>query len=197
VVLVVGGSQGSTALNRLVLDAVRGVVLGELDRRPDVSLLWATGPANFPEVQASLRELGDPSWVHLVGYIQEMPEALSFASLALSRAGAMTTSEFLAWGIPAILVPLPSAAADHQSRNAESLEASGAAVHLPESTVTGPSLWRELEGLFARPEALAAMRAAALDLGRPEAATEIARALSGLIPVDSEVRAQGSGRTPA
>ena len=182
VILIVGGSQGAEALNRAVLDLVQGVAAGELERPEDVSFLWATGPKKLEEVQGRLEGLGQPEWVRVLGYIQEMPEALSSATLAVSRAGAMTTSELLAWGVPSVLVPLPTAAADHQSRNAESLAASGTAIHLPEAELTGATLWRAVESLLSTPGALSAMREAALKAGRPTATREIAEALEGLLP---------------
>ncbi|NNM05901.1 MAG: undecaprenyldiphospho-muramoylpentapeptide beta-N-acetylglucosaminyltransferase [Gemmatimonadetes bacterium] len=182
VVLVVGGSQGAKALNTAVLELVRGVSGGIVERPEDVHLLWATGPKNLGWVQDRLRELGGVDWVHPVGYIQEMPEALSAATLAVTRAGAMTTSELLAWGVPAILVPLPTAAADHQTRNAESLARAGAAVHLPEKDMPGGALWKRLVSLLSTPETLAAMAKAALELGRPKAAREIAEALDLMLP---------------
>ena len=111
------------------------------------------------------------------GYIHEMPEALAAATLAVSRAGAMTTSEFLAWGVPAILVPLPTAAADHQTRNAESLADAGAAVHLPEAELSGAGLWSRAHSPPDRTDGLHAMGAAARSGGRPDATREIAEAL--------------------
>jgi len=191
VILVVGGSQGAEALNKAVLDVIRGVAAGQLERPEDVRLLWATGPKKLEEVQRQLEALGQPGWVHALGYIQEMPEALSSATLAVSRAGAMTTSEFLAWGVPALLVPLPTAAADHQSRNAESLAGAGTAIHLPETKLAGASLWEAVMSLLSTPGALSAMREAALKAGRPRATREIAEALERLLP--RPVRGVGRG----
>jgi UDP-N-acetylglucosamine--N-acetylmuramyl-(pentapeptide) pyrophosphoryl-undecaprenol N-acetylglucosamine transferase len=182
VILVVGGSQGAEALNTAVLEVIRGVVGGELDRPEDVKLLWATGPKKLEKVQRQLEVLGQPEWVHVLGYIQDIPEALSSATMAVSRAGAMTTSEFLAWGVPALLVPLPTAAADHQSRNAESLAGAGTAIHLPETMLSGATLWKAVVSLLSTPGALSAMREAALKAGRPSAAREIAEALELLLP---------------
>ena len=191
VVLVVGGSQGAQALNKAVLAVIRGVAAGQLKRPEDVRLLWATGPKNLEEVQRQLEALGQPGWVHALGYIDEMPEALSSATLAVSRAGAMVTSEFLAWGVPALLVPLPTAAADHQSRNAESLAGAGTAIHLPEIELAGASLWEAVISLLSTPGALSAMREAALKAGRPRATREIAEALERLLP--RPVRGVGRG----
>ncbi len=191
VVLVVGGSQGAVAVNRAVLEGVRGAEEGSLQRPEDLQILWATGPRNQEEVEEELRSLGSPEWVRAHGYIHEMPRALRVATLAVSRAGAMATSEFLAWGLPAVLVPLPTAAADHQARNAESLARAGAAVHLPEPELSGESLWRAVTTLLAAPEKLEAMRAAALERGRPEAARRIAADLAALLP--HPVQAPGGG----
>ncbi len=117
------------------------------------------------------------------GYIQEMPEALSAATLAVSRAGAMTTSEFLAWGVPALLVPLPTAAADHQSRNAESLARGRAPPSIsPRRSSPGRPSGMRLLSLLSDPGALLAMREAALKAGRPGATREIAEALEVLLP---------------
>jgi UDP-N-acetylglucosamine--N-acetylmuramyl-(pentapeptide) pyrophosphoryl-undecaprenol N-acetylglucosamine transferase len=187
VVLVTGGSQGASALNAAVLDAVRAVTTGE-ERLPDgTQLFWITGPRHLEAMEGALVKLGSPGWVRAVGYCDDMPTALRSAGLAVSRAGAMTTSELLAWGVPAILVPLPSAAADHQRHNAESLEGAGAAVHLPEAELTGLRLWRELLTIVEEPPRLDAMRNAALKRAAPEATVTIAQALAHLLPAGKEV----------
>jgi UDP-N-acetylglucosamine--N-acetylmuramyl-(pentapeptide) pyrophosphoryl-undecaprenol N-acetylglucosamine transferase len=98
----------------------------------------------------------------------------------------MTTSEFLAWGIPAILVPLPSSAADHQASNAQSLQMAGAALHLPESEATGESLWQAAVTLLDDPDRLGAMREAAVARGRPGASRKIAEELAAVLPLGPE-----------
>jgi UDP-N-acetylglucosamine--N-acetylmuramyl-(pentapeptide) pyrophosphoryl-undecaprenol N-acetylglucosamine transferase len=94
----------------------------------------------------------------------------------------MTTSELLAWGLPAVLVPLPTAAADHQSRNAESLEKAGVAVHVPESRLSPSSLWRAIQSLLTEPGRLEAMGRAATGWAKPGAATSIVTDLATLLP---------------
>ena len=182
VVLVVGGSQGSEALNEAILAAVTAVTTGAVRGPEDLQLLWATGPTHLERIQDTLLKVGNPSWVHAVGYIQEMPQALALASIAVSRAGAMATSEFLAWGIPSILVPLPTAAADHQTRNAEALQEAGAALHFTQQEVTGEVLWGAVQGLLGRPAERDRMAEAARARGRPDAAAEIASSLDALLP---------------
>jgi len=182
VVLIVGGSQGSLTLNETVLGMVQGMVAGPFRRPPDVQLLWGTGTAHLDRIKEELRAQGDPAWVRVQGYFHEMPRALDAATLAVSRSGAMATSELLAWGLPAVLVPLSTAAADHQSRNAESLEKAGVAVHLPEARLSPSSLWEAIQSLLTDPGRLEAMGRAATGWARPEATTSIVTDLATLLP---------------
>jgi UDP-N-acetylglucosamine--N-acetylmuramyl-(pentapeptide) pyrophosphoryl-undecaprenol N-acetylglucosamine transferase len=174
VLLVAGGSQGSLALNRVVSEAVRGVAGGDLVRPEQLHVLWSTGPKHIDTVSAMLAECESREWVRAVPYIDDMPGALAAADLAVCRAGAMSTAELLNQGLPAILVPFPHAAADHQMHNARSLEQAGVAVVTPESDLTGATLWIEVARLLSDPRRLAGMRQAALSLARPHAAHDIA-----------------------
>ena len=172
--LVMGGSQGSLALNRVLGEALRGIARGSL-RRPDgLHLLWVTGPTHVDSVGAVVRECGAPEWVRAVGYVDDLPSVLGAADLAVSRSGAMSTAELLDRGLPAILVPLPTAAAGHQMHNARSLEKAGAAVVAPQDELTGEMLWAEVERLLADPARLERMSRAARTLARPRAAADIA-----------------------
>jgi len=182
VLLVVGGSQGARALNRVLLDALGQVVAGSLARPPQLEVLWATGPAHIGGVQAALAGHGGFDWVHAVGYIDAMPRALAASDIALSRAGAMATAELLAAGVPMLLVPLPTAAADHQTFNANALEAAGAASHIPERELTAERLWQAVVSLAGAPERRTAMAAAARERARPQAARAIAQQLLRLVP---------------
>ena len=182
VVLVVGGSQGSVALNRLVADGIPEVVAHVPDRAENLQLLWSSGPAHFAEMSRELARAGSPSWVRLVPYIDDMPAALAAADLAVSRAGAMATSEFLAHGLPAILVPLSTAAGDHQTRNARALAEAGVALHLAESAVDARALWSTLADLAADDRRLGAMARAARRRAQPAATADIAAALAELLP---------------
>ncbi|GMR13049.1 MAG: undecaprenyldiphospho-muramoylpentapeptide beta-N-acetylglucosaminyltransferase [Gemmatimonadota bacterium] len=194
VVIVVGGSQGSAALNALVTEAVVRTTEAPGSPPADWQLLWATGPNHVKSVVSAFEQVGGaPWWVRIVGYIDDMPSALSVADLALSRAGAMATSEFLAWGLPAVLVPLPTSAAGHQEQNARALSAAGAAVHMPQEELTATSLWRELAALMGDPSRLKALSVAALERGRPDAAKEIAKHLANLLPTPA-VYCEGGAR---
>ncbi len=181
IVLAVGGSQGSAALNEALVGVVRGVAAGAFVWPEGTHLLWATGPTHLADVKDAL-EGREPAWLRLTDYIDEMPAALVAADLAVSRAGAMATSEFLARGLPAILIPLPTSAAGHQASNARALDAAGAALHLPEEGLEPAELARRLAELMDAPDRLAEMARAAAARGRPRAADEIARAVAAYLP---------------
>jgi UDP-N-acetylglucosamine--N-acetylmuramyl-(pentapeptide) pyrophosphoryl-undecaprenol N-acetylglucosamine transferase len=95
------------------------------------------------------------------------------ADLVVARAGAMTVAELCAWGKASILVPLPSAAADHQTHNARTLAAAGAVVHLPEHDLSAHALADRVRELFADRPRLAALAVGARSRGHPDAAREI------------------------
>jgi UDP-N-acetylglucosamine--N-acetylmuramyl-(pentapeptide) pyrophosphoryl-undecaprenol N-acetylglucosamine transferase len=181
VLLVVGGSQGARNVNEFLLNALRGVKEGRAARPADLEILWATGPSHIESVAGRLSSLGIGAWVKAVGYIEDMPRALAAADIALSRAGAMATAELLAWGVPTVLVPLPTAAANHQLHNARALEAAGAAVCLEEAGLSPDQLWSAITDLVENADRRSAMAAAARDRARPHAARDIARELLTLL----------------
>ncbi|MGH7477369.1 MAG: undecaprenyldiphospho-muramoylpentapeptide beta-N-acetylglucosaminyltransferase [Longimicrobiales bacterium] len=176
VALIVGGSQGSLAINEALTGALELVAAARLSRPAGLEVLWATGPAHIDAIRARLA-LIQLEWVHAVDYIHDMPRALAAASLAVSRAGAMATAELLAWGVAAILIPLPTAAADHQRVNAEALAAAGAAIDLPQSQLTAERLWSELTALVGDAARRATMAKHARARGKPDAARQIAQRL--------------------
>lgn len=177
VVLVVGGSQGAAPINQALLAAVDAANAGELPALPpDVQILWSTGPAHHAGVTGQLGRMGDRVAVRTVPYIARMEWALSITSIAISRAGALALSELCAWGVPAILVPLPHAAADHQRHNSRALEADGAAIVLEEAMLLQEPgrLWRTLVRLLNEPWILDGMAEASRERGNLRAADEIA-----------------------
>jgi UDP-N-acetylglucosamine--N-acetylmuramyl-(pentapeptide) pyrophosphoryl-undecaprenol N-acetylglucosamine transferase len=141
-------------------------------------VLWGTGESHA----ATYAERAQPGRVAVRGFFDPMAVAYRAADLVVCRAGAMTTAELCAWGKPSVLVPLPSAAADHQSRNASTLATAGAAVHLAERDVTSEELSRLVTGLLADPDRLEALARAARERGRPHAAREIVSRLLTLAP---------------
>lgn len=179
--LVVGGSQGARAVNEALLADLRGVVERRVPGAENFEILWATGTGNFERVQKALADLGSPAWVKAVPYIEDMPSALGSADFAISRAGAMSLAELCAWGVPMILVPLPTAAANHQYHNAVALAEAGAAVMVEEKELGGGRLWSEMMGVANDAVKRAALAAKAKERGQPHAADLIVRELARLI----------------
>lgn len=191
VVLAVGGSQGSHALNEALVRCVHGVLEGRLPALPALparaELYWATGPAHYDAVRTRFAPAGTPPWVRLVPYIDEMDLALGAADVAVSRAGAMALAEMCAWGVPMILVPFPHAAGDHQRRNAEALAAAGAAEHVPQTLLESDpaALWRRITALVSDSERRDAMARAARSRGCPDAARRMAADMLELVSVEA------------
>ncbi len=172
-VLVAGGSQGSLAINRVVAEAI------ESSRWPaGLQLLWQTGSAThhqFARISAD--------HLRLSAFIDPMAVAYAAADLVVCRAGAVTLAELAAWGLPAILVPLPTAAANHQLGNARALEAAGAGVLMEQDRLTAESLVGSVAGLIAEPARMARLSAAVAARARPFAAENIAAAALALLPI--------------
>jgi len=154
VLLIVGGSQGSEAINRLVLRMWEDLPPEE---RRAVQVLHLAGEKSAAEVEQVYQRLGMNARVF--GFFQEMGAAYAAASLAVSRAGATTISEMAALQVPSVLIPYPYAGA-HQLANARWLEARGGAVVLEESGLTPRILWERIDRLIGSPERLAGMKTA-------------------------------------
>src|SRR5690606_14262505 len=103
------------------------------------------------------------------------------ADLAVSRAGAMALAELCAWGVPSVLVPLPTATANHQHHNAVALAEAGAAVLVPEDELARGRLWGEIRSLVADPARRRALAERARERGKPQAASHIVDALAKLL----------------
>jgi UDP-N-acetylglucosamine--N-acetylmuramyl-(pentapeptide) pyrophosphoryl-undecaprenol N-acetylglucosamine transferase len=162
-VLVFGGSQGARALNHALAGALeQGLLEG-------ASVLWGTGTAHA----SALARYGRSGRVVVRGFFDPIAPAYRAADLIVCRAGAMTVAELCAWGKPSVLVPLPSAAADHQTYNARALADAGAAVLMPEQQLTPGSLARVVSDLMADHSRLGSLASRAKARGHPDAAREI------------------------
>jgi UDP-N-acetylglucosamine--N-acetylmuramyl-(pentapeptide) pyrophosphoryl-undecaprenol N-acetylglucosamine transferase len=171
VVLVTGGSQGALALNR----AVAGWL--EAGRVREAALIWVTGRGSYQEFSRYHR----PPQVQVLDFLDPMADGYAVADLVVSRAGMITVAELCAWGLPNVLVPLPTAAADHQTHNARVLESSGASMLLLQSELTPQSLGDIVDALLADPISRKQMGERALARGRPHAARDIVSNLLTLV----------------
>jgi UDP-N-acetylglucosamine--N-acetylmuramyl-(pentapeptide) pyrophosphoryl-undecaprenol N-acetylglucosamine transferase len=174
IVLVTGGSQGARALNVATAAWIASGLPATL------GLIWATGRGGWRDFEGvrAPRVVVRP-------YLDPIIDAYAVADLAIGRAGAMTIAELCAWGVPSILVPLPTAAADHQTRNAVALASAGASVHLPQSALDSTSLAATVSELLAQPDTLSRFAAAARARGKPDAARLIAQRILERIPADA------------
>jgi UDP-N-acetylglucosamine--N-acetylmuramyl-(pentapeptide) pyrophosphoryl-undecaprenol N-acetylglucosamine transferase len=165
---VFGGSQGAHAINQVVMNSV-----AELRQRvPGIHIIHQTGERDYNDAQAAYANLGD--CVEVYRFIDDMPGLFAQASLLLCRSGASTVAEVTAAGKPAVFVPFPRAADDHQKRNAEALERAGAGVMLEESKLSRESLVETVGSLFSQPSRVEKMGDAARQLSHPTAARDIA-----------------------
>ncbi len=156
--LVSGGSQGARSINQAALQAFAG---------SSFRVLHAAGERDLPSLQSP-----GPHY-DLRGFIDGFGDALAAADLVVGRSGG-SVFEIAAAGKPAVQIPYPHAAADHQTDNARYLEQAGAAVVIPDAELTGPRLAQEVGRLLVDRSRLAAMARASAALARPEAAAEIA-----------------------
>jgi UDP-N-acetylglucosamine--N-acetylmuramyl-(pentapeptide) pyrophosphoryl-undecaprenol N-acetylglucosamine transferase len=171
VVLIFGGSQGSTALNDLVAGWLSGA-----SPPTGVNVIWATGKDHYDRYSHLTN-----NHVAIRPYLAPIADAYSATDLALTRAGAMTTAELCAWGIPAVLVPLPTAAADHQTANAKALESAGVALRVDQKAVTGLQLGEVVVSLLKDEARRWEMARRALERARPDAADNIAQRILTLL----------------
>ena len=178
--LVFGGSQGSRAINRAVCAALPAL----REKIADLHVIHQTGERDYSATVEAYEKLGvqaDASSFEVTKFIDDMPSTFARADLILCRAGASTVAEIAAAGKPAVYVPFPGAADDHQRRNAEAMQNAGAAVMLEERDLTTTRLVETIEGLLSNLAKLQAMSAAAQRMAHPNAAREIAELAKGLI----------------
>jgi UDP-N-acetylglucosamine--N-acetylmuramyl-(pentapeptide) pyrophosphoryl-undecaprenol N-acetylglucosamine transferase len=175
-VLVVGGSQGARGVNELVMAAVKE--LAAKNAVPEI--LHQTGQPDLDRCVEHYRSLGVAERVQVQPFIEDMAAAYGAADVVIARAGAMTLAELAIAGRPAILIPLPTAADDHQTRNAGRFVQAGAALMLDQRTATGPDLAAMLTDLSIDASRRATMSIAMRTLARPQAAQAIVDRLEKL-----------------
>lgn len=172
--LVFGGSQGAVAINRAVTAA-----LSRLNAIPGLSIVHQTGQSDHAETQRAYAQAGVTAKVE--PYLDDMGAAYAGAALVVSRAGATTVAELTACGRPAVFIPYPHAAHNHQETNARAVEAAGAAQVILESALSGERLAEVVTGLLRDRDRLTRMAVASRGLGRPDAGEQIARRCLALV----------------
>ncbi|MEI6211453.1 MAG: undecaprenyldiphospho-muramoylpentapeptide beta-N-acetylglucosaminyltransferase [bacterium] len=173
-VFITGGSLGAHAVNELACEAL----LLLHSRGTQIRAIHQCGPAD----EASLRQRYTAAGVDVLtqAFLQEMGRAYASADLVICRAGAATCFELCLCGVPAILIPLPTAVRDHQRRNAEAMVQCGGALLRKQADLTPARLATEIDTLRNDPARCATMRRALQTLAAPDAAEKLAEQVTSL-----------------
>jgi UDP-N-acetylglucosamine--N-acetylmuramyl-(pentapeptide) pyrophosphoryl-undecaprenol N-acetylglucosamine transferase len=163
--LIFGGSQGARAINNAMVEALPHLKSFQ-DR---LQITHQTGELDFETIKKGYAENG---WENadIRQYIKDMMSEFAKTDLIICRAGATTCAELAAAGKAALMIPLPTAADDHQRVNAETLEKAGAARMILQKDLTGESLAKEIIELIENPEKISEMEKAAKKLAKADAA---------------------------
>ncbi len=163
--LIFGGSQGARAINNAMVEALP--LLDEFKGK--LKITHQTGESDFPKIEESYKRA---EWTdtEVSAYIKNMPEHFAENDLILCRAGATTCAELAAAGKASIMIPLPTAADDHQRKNAEALQTAGAAKMILQRDLNGENLAKAIKDLIEKPENITEMENAAKKLARADAA---------------------------
>jgi len=164
-ILIFGGSQGARAINNAMTLALPMLQV----HKERMQITHQTGEADFENINEAYKRA---EWydADVRPYISDMVSQFTLTDLVICRAGATTCAELAAAGRASIMIPLPTAADDHQRKNAEAMVAAGAAKMILQSKLRGETLSREIVGMLSNREMLNEMAAAARELGREDAA---------------------------
>ena len=184
--LVFGGSQGARAINEAMIAALPGLE----SQKGLLHVTHQTGEADQGNVRSGYEAAGWQGKVDVRPYIDDMVSEFAKADLVICRAGATTSAELVAAGKAAILVPFPLAADDHQRKNAEALQAGGAAQMILQKELTGERLANEIKSFLAAPEKISEMEIASRKLARRDAATASVDLMEVLVKQKAEGRRQ-------
>jgi len=161
--LVMGGSQGSQTINQLMIDAAPLIAR----RDPDLEIIHLAGQEDGQRVRQAYESAGLAAEVH--DYLDDIVSAYCRSSLAICRAGGTTIAELMVAGIPAILIPYPFAAEDHQTRNALIVEENGAGLCLPQKEASPLQLAELVADLYGHPKTMKIFQKQTQSLAMPEA----------------------------
>jgi UDP-N-acetylglucosamine--N-acetylmuramyl-(pentapeptide) pyrophosphoryl-undecaprenol N-acetylglucosamine transferase len=174
--LVLGGSQGARVFSEVIPEAFARL---DADERARFAITQQCRPEDLDEVRAAYHRLGVAA--ELASFFDDVPTRLARAHVVVCRAGASTCAEVTVAGRPAIFVPYPFAADDHQTHNARALDQAGAGWLMPQPDFTADALAARLRGFLADPAALATAAAAARKAAHPDAAARLADLVEGLL----------------
>lgn len=182
IILISGGSQGAEPINDFVLMALNDIL-------KEFEIIHICGKQNFKEAEAEAQVVINKNlekYYHLFGFLDEekSKQAYKAADFVISRSGASSIFEIAANGKPSILIPLPTAAGDHQAKNAYAYAETGAAEVVEQENLKINFFMEKIHLLFLHPEKLEQMRQSALSFAKPLAARAIAREILEFLTVE-------------
>jgi UDP-N-acetylglucosamine--N-acetylmuramyl-(pentapeptide) pyrophosphoryl-undecaprenol N-acetylglucosamine transferase len=189
VLLVMGGSQGATAINKAIIQVVPEL----LKVLPKLQFVHLTGNPSFEMVKAAYDKI--PARSKVVPFLNEIEIAMAAATAAINRAGASSLAEVAAMQLPTLLIPYPDAADDHQYFNARAFSQAGAAHMLVQSQIKPEALSAELLQLLTDPALQQSMREALLKWHFPDAAEDIADSVLRSISSSMQLAAESAPLT--
>jgi UDP-N-acetylglucosamine--N-acetylmuramyl-(pentapeptide) pyrophosphoryl-undecaprenol N-acetylglucosamine transferase len=181
-ILIFGGSQGAHAINEALVAALpllEGV-------KNKLRITHQTGEADYERVASGYAKAGWSEQANVRKYIDDMVAAFAVVDLVICRAGATTTAELIAAGKASLMIPFPFAADDHQRKNAEAMEAAGAAIMVLQQDLSPRRLASEIAGLVHKPEKVTAMEQAGRALSRGDAAAKVVDLVEGMVNCNSQ-----------
>jgi UDP-N-acetylglucosamine--N-acetylmuramyl-(pentapeptide) pyrophosphoryl-undecaprenol N-acetylglucosamine transferase len=184
-----GGSSGARSINKSLTDALHYLQ----DLKDKIQFLHQTGEKDYEDIRNAYRENGFQGTI--APFIYQMGEAYAVADLVISRAGATTLAELTALGKPAILVPYPFAAGDHQELNARKLQEIGAAKMILDRELRGETLAGDIKELFRNETMRAEMQKNSRSVGRPDACTKVADIAMSLMKQSPASGARSAARS--
>ena len=168
IVFITGGSQGAIKFNQTIIDMVKKY------KPEDIFFVIAVGPANYDSVVKNLKDEKDmDKYLKVEKFVYEMDKMYKAADLLITRAGAMTITELSISRRPAILIPLPTAAENHQLFNAKAMENAGAAIVIEENILNEDVLYDKIKEVISKEKLLKTMGDNAAKLYRPNVEQEI------------------------
>lgn len=173
IVLVFGGSQGAKKINDVMIKLINS------NKLKNCKLIYATGPKNYDEVMSKIQSV--PNNIKIEKYIYNMEEVMSASDLLVCRSGALTTSEIGIVGIPAVLIPFPHAAENHQFFNAKTLQDVGGGIIIEEQNLTEDILLSKINELVSNQTILDQMGKNARKIGNENAIKRIEEEVDKLI----------------
>jgi len=165
-----GGSRGAASINRAMLEAVEQL------QDKNMQIIWITGRDNYEDLSQQVKERltrNPRARLRILPYMDNIEQAMAAAHLAVCRAGASTLAELAVLGLPAVLIPYPYAAENHQEKNARALVEKKAATMVIDEFLDGDTLVKMIESLRSEPDRLNQMRQQMLREAKPHALDDI------------------------